>query len=474
MGRRSLLTAAAVAGLATTAGAGSGARTRITVWAAPTTAAYGGLGYGGYAPTTGAMIIEQREVDVPATGEIRIAGVAATVDPGSVQLRDLSDASATVAQQRFLPGAVTPTEILGQHLGDPVTVVTTKGEVTGVLRSVDEAVLVLEVGSGDQRRLQIMRRDGYVQDVRLPAGTGVDKPTLAWQVETKKRGTHTIEASYRAEGIAWSADYLAVLDATGKAVDFSAWATVKNATGASFDHAELTLVSGGNAGPSLPNPYGTPRARTPAPPLRYVVPSPVHLGAGQSVQVELVPPRLAAKARTVVTYEAIPDQSENYQAYPNTDCSQFAGAPTATGQAEVAVELDIPATTALPAGRVRTFRRLPDRLEVVSEEQLRTSPGLARIRIAPASDITGERLATCTYDERGKTITEKVTVKLENTSKQAADVVLREFLWRWPIWRLEAEDTRGTRAGTQTQEYRVSLPAGGKRSVTYSVLYTTW
>ena len=241
MGRRSLLTAAAVAvaGLATTAGAGSSARTRITVWAAPSASgAYGGLGYGGYAPTTGAMITEQREVEVTATGEVRIAGVAATVDPGSVQLRDLSDASATVAQQRFLPGAITPTEILGRHVGDP--------------------------------------------------------------------------------------------------------------------------------------------------------------------------------------------------------------------------------------------RRLPDRLEVVSEEQLRTSPGRARIRIAPASDITGVRLATCTYDERGKTITEKVTVTIENKSKQAADVVVREFLWRWPVWRLEAEAPRGNRTGTQTQEYRLDLPAGGKRSVTYAVHYTTW
>ena len=41
---------------------------------------------------TGAMIVEHREVDVAATGEVRIAGVPATLDPASVQLRSISDA----------------------------------------------------------------------------------------------------------------------------------------------------------------------------------------------------------------------------------------------------------------------------------------------------------------------------------------------------------------------------------------------
>lgn len=412
----------------------------------------------------GAMVTEVRDVDVSRTGEIRLPGVAATLDPGSVQLRDLSDPTATVTQQRFLPGATTPTEILARHLGDPVTVVTTKGEVAGTLRSADEQVLVVEVGTGDQRRLQLLRRDGYVLDVRVPAGAALDRPTLAWQVATKQPGTHSVEVSYRAEGLQWTADYLAVLDATGKTADFSAWATVHNASGATFERAELTLVQ------SVP----VARGRAAPASARFTVPSPVRLADGQAVQVELAPARQAAKAHTVITYEAIPDQAETYQAYPNTDCSQFAGTPTLTGTAQVAIELEVASGSALPPGRVRTFRRLPDRLEVIGEEPLESSAGHVRVRIAPAPDVTGERLATCTYDERGKTITEKVTVKLENRSKQAADVVLREFLWRWPIARIDSEDTHGVRTAPQTQEYRVALAAGGKRSVSYTVSYTTW
>jgi len=475
---RRLAWLSAVVAVASTAGAGgTGQRTKVTVWASsPGTVSYGGLTYGGYAPTTGAMITEQREIQIGAH-EIRLAGVAATLDPASVQLRDLTDPGSTITEQRFVPAATTPTEILQRHVGDSITVVTPKGEVTGILRSIDDQAIVLEIGSGDQRRLQVMRREGYVQDVRLPPGTGVDKPSLVWRIASKKPGRHDVELTYRADGMSWTADYLAVLDEAGTSIDFSAWATVRNATGATFDNVELTLVSGGNAGPlSLAfNPYGGPTRTTSAAavPIRYTIATPVQLVAGQSVQVELLPAKQKARSRPVITYEAMPDPSPGFQAYPNTDCNQFNVVGIGTGRAEVAVEVDVPTKDALPEGRVRTFRRKGERLEVVSEDQLRSSAGLARIRLVPDPDIIGERRAlSCTYDERAHTVVEKIEVKLENKSRRAAEVVVREFAWRWPVWRLDAEDSKSSRSGAQTLEYRAKVPAGGKKTLTYSVVYT--
>lgn len=484
MGRITIAGLVAVAAVAATAAAGGNSpRTRITVWSAagPTSQVYGGLSYGGYAPTTGALISERRDVEVITGGEVRIPGVAATVDAASVQLRDLTDPSTTIIEQRFDAGASTPTEILHRHVGAQITVVTAKGEQTGVLRSVDEQVLVLELGTGDQRRLAVMRRDGYIQDVRLPAGSGVDKPALIWRLASNKPGKpgkpglpgkHDIEVSYRADGMTWTADYLAVLDDTGTSVDFSAWATVKNTTGAAFDGAELTLVTAGSA-PAATTFGGPSKTPPPAAPARYAIAAPVHLGSGQSVQVELIPTKQGSKARSVVTYEAMPDPSLGFQAYPNTDCNQFNGVGMGNGRAEVAVELDVPTKDALPDGKVRLFRRKADRLEVLSEEALRSSAGLARIRIAPHTEITGERRAvSCNYDERAHTITEKLEVKVENKSKRPADIVIREFVWRWPAWRLDGEDTKSQRAGAQTLEYRAKLGPGGKKIVTYSVSYT--
>jgi len=449
-------------------GAPSGAKTQVTIWATTpaAAAAFGGAAYGGLLPTTGAMITEQREIDVAANGEVRVANVASTADPASVQLRDLTEPSATVTEQRFLAGAATPTEMIARHIGEQITVATTKGDVVGVLRAVDEHVVVVELGTGDQRRVSVMRRDGFVLDVRL-AGAAGDKPSLVWRIATKKPGKHSIELAYRAEGMTWTADYLAVLDEPGKQVDFSAWATIKNATGATFEQADVTLVSGATS------PTAAAGARPQAPLTRFTLPHPVRLGTGDSVQVELVPTKLAAKARTIVAYEAMADPSAQYQNVPSVDCTAYNGTGAGNGRAEIAVELDVPQQIPLPEGRVRLFRKRAARLEVVSEDQLRTAIGLARIRLAPDPEITGERKAvTCNVDERAHTVHEKIEVRVDNKGKEAADIVIREFMWRWPVWRLESEDKKGVRAGAQTNEYRVRIPAKGAQTVTYTVVYS--
>jgi hypothetical protein len=426
---------------ATDAGAG---RTTITVWASAAPA-YGGVTYGGSAPLSGAMISEQRDVDVATSGELKIAGVASTIDPASVQLRSLSEPTAAVTEQRFIPGATTPDEILARHVGEQVSVVTPKGDVAGVLRSVDAQAIVVESAG----HLQVMRRDGFVQDVRLAAG--VEKPTLAWRLATKRPGKQTVELTYRADGMSWTADYLAIYDEAAKSLDFAAWATIKNASGATFDDAALLLA----------------RAQT-----TYAVPSRVHLGAGETVQVELIP-RRAVKPRTVVAYEAIQDLSPSFQQYPASDCTQLSSTPQGQGRADVALEIDVP--NALPDGRVRLFQRRPDRVELVGEDALRISGKVVRIRVASDRDVTGERHAvSCTVDERARTIHEKIEVKLANRGKAPVDVVVREFLWRFPVWKIDPADetVKGTKAAPQTQEYRLSLPAGGTRSLSYSVVYS--
>ena len=97
-----------------------------------------------------------------------------------------------------------------------------------------------------------------------------------WRLATKKPGKHTVEVTYRADGLTWAADYLAIFDEAQKTIDFSAWATLRNATGTSFDGAELTLVSGGAVAPrrrqSVLLRQSPPRPATP--PTRFTVPTP--------------------------------------------------------------------------------------------------------------------------------------------------------------------------------------------------------
>jgi hypothetical protein len=144
------------------------------------------------------MIVEHREVDVGASGDLKIAGVAATVDPASVQLetirRSRSHATALHPGRRPRPRS-------GRHVGEAVSVITTKGDVTGVLRSVDDQSLVVEIGSG---RPAPDRRDA---PRRLRAGRALSdrrrhrEAELAWRLATKKPGKHQVELSYRADGM---------------------------------------------------------------------------------------------------------------------------------------------------------------------------------------------------------------------------------------------------------------------------------
>ena len=457
---------AAVVGLARAfAAPAEPAPTRITIWGTPRiSGAFGGQSYGA-TPPAGALISDPRELNVVG-GEATLNGVPPTLDPTSVQLRDLTDPDAVVLEQRLIPASATPTELLGHHLGEPISVVTAKGELTGALRAVDDQSLVVEVGAGDQRQLHVLRRDGFVQAVRLAGGAGwTDKPALAWRLRTTKPGKHSVVIDYRAEGMTWTMSYLAVLDDAGKAVDFAARALVKNSTGGSFERAALTLVAGA---PVLPL-AGAPIHA--APPPAFVVAAPVRIASGDAVQVDLIPPRLAAPVHPVVTFEALRDPAPGTSDASN-DCTRLNGAEPEVARSELALELALPPTTALPDGKVRLYRRHAGATELVSEDDLGLATGFARIRVAPAREIVGQRRATaCTIDEHARSLREVVEVQVTNKAAQAADVVVREYLWRWPAWRIEAEDHKGARAGRQSQEYRVHVPAGGSQRVTYTVVY---
>ncbi|HET7499710.1 MAG TPA: hypothetical protein VFK02_01860 [Kofleriaceae bacterium] len=208
------------------------------------------------------------------------------------------------------------------------------------------------------------------------------------------------------------------------------------------------------------------------PPERFHIAAPVRIGRGDSVQVELAPRRIAP-VRPVILYEAMPDPSQQFQATPGIECNQFNGVGATNGHTEVALEIDVPNHSVLPDGKVRLYQRRNGRNDVVSEDALRTAAGVARLRVTSNNDITGERHAvSCNADEQRHTLHETIEVKIENRTARAADVVIREFLWRWPSWRIDGENHKGTRAGPQLQEYHVRVPASGRQVVTYTAVYS--
>ena len=141
-----------------------------------------------------------------------------------------------------------------------------------------------------------------------------------------------------------------------------------------------------------------------------------------------------------------------------------------------ALEVDAPTKGAvLPEGKVRVFRRKGDTVELMGEDDLKVnaSTGSARLQLGADDKISGERRQVdCKFDDRARTLREKVEVKVENKSKEPVEVILREYMYRWINWRMDAEDVPGSKAAGQTQEYRIKLAANSKKTFTYAVLYS--
>ncbi len=430
-------------------------RTSISIWRG------GGTTYGGGG---GAFVSHRRDVEIGADGLVRFPGVAAGMDAATVEVHSVTDPTGTsVVEQRFSTNLATPEALLSRQVGKPVTVVLAQGEVSGVLRAVSLDALVVETAG---KNLEIIRRGEHVVDIKLGAAAFDREPTLEWKLSAKKPGKHTIDVSYRTYGLSWAPEYTAVLG-DGDALDFTAWATVRNDTGLDLPGTELTLVSEAPAAPAA----GGFVAGAPRPPVSFKIARPVDLPAGAALQVELAAKRAGVKARRVSVFEAGTDQSS---AYPLQDCYGYM--PPASGvRTEQMLELDARGVK-LPEGTVRVFRRgAAGGLTIIGEDQLRVNAatGALRVRAGVAPEIAGERRQVdCRVDPGGRALREKIEVKVENKSKSASDVVVREYMYRWSNWRIDEEDEKGQRAGGTAHEWKLRLKAGESKTLTYTVVYT--
>src|SRR5437870_8413136 len=70
------------------------------------------------------------------------------------------------------------------------------------------------------------------------------QPTLVWLLENHHAGEQTVEASYLANQINWSADYVLTIGPNEKSADLNGWVTLVNNSGTGFRNAQLQLVAG--------------------------------------------------------------------------------------------------------------------------------------------------------------------------------------------------------------------------------------
>jgi len=95
------------------------------------------------------------------------------------------------------------------------------------------------------------------------------------------------------------------------------------------------------------------------------------------------------------------------------------------------------------------------------------------VKLGSAFDIVGERKQTdfsANYD--GHVITEGFEIKLRNHKKEPVRVIVKENLYRWTNWEITKSSDKWEKQDARTIHFPVDVPAGGEKTVTYSVKYT--
>jgi hypothetical protein len=425
-------------------------------------------------------VVAEREIDLKrGDTDVTFTDVPASIEPSTVQLRSTTDPAGTaVLQQNFAYDLGSPESLLSRYSRKEITAVTDGGEITGTLIAFDAANLVLET-SDARHAITLVPRGEHLRHLRLdklPEGL-VTRPTLRWIVKARRPGKHRAEITYRTAGLSWAADYAATFETETGNLDLRGWVSLRNSSGVDFENAHVQLVTGKIDTPQ-PQPqspaFGYPAAQPPSVQKTFALPRTITLRDREIVQVQLFDPITSAKVKRTVVYEALPNLQPYYASgYPNTDCYAFQYQASRT-HGDRYVELSLPQTfqLQLPEGRARVFRKRQNEVELVGEDLLVAVGRSVRLKVGSTEQISGERRQLdCHPDDHARTMREKIELTLKNNGDTPIDVIVREQMQRWPNWTLETESEKGTRVG-HAQEWRVTVPRGGQKSITYAVLYS--
>src|SRR5262245_53404219 len=404
-----------------------------------------------------ALIKDRRELPQELKAGINLLhfrDVAATLDPTSVHFRSLTDPGAVVQEQNYEFDLVNSDKLLQKYVDRTITAHTKDGKsYEGTLLSFDARSLVL-AADREKGPIYVVERGDNIKRIQfstLPEGL-LTRPTLVWEVESKKAGKHLIEVSYLAQQIRWRSDYNIVLNGDDTHADVAGWVTIENNTGTAFGDARVKLLAGEprvdyaaftwQFGPEY---YKLVRAQKPSDRVgpdksrsfgdyrMYNLPESTTVGNNQVKQVELI---TAAKVPVTKTYLYDGSKVNWVRSYfyvePHWGLEQ-------NKKVNVLIEIQNRAENnlgiALPKGKVRTYKKDTDgALEFIGEDMIAHTARDERLAlyIGDAFDIVAERKQTEFQRVSDREINETFEIKLRNHKKEAVTVKVLEKLYRAP------------------------------------------
>jgi hypothetical protein len=128
----------------------------------------------------------------------------------------------------------------------------------------------------------------------------------------------------------------------------------------------------------------------------------------------------------------------------------------------------------LPAGKIRVYQKDDDgSREFLGEDAIDHTPEgeEVTVKLGTAFDVVGERVQSDFVNPDSHTILESFTITVKNHKKQAVAVDVVEHLYRYSNWKITVKSADFNKVDARTIDFPVTVPAGGKTVVTYTVKY---
>ena len=195
-----------------------------------------------------ALVRDVRNVQLPGGSfDLRFMDIAATINPATVHFRSLSEpARVSVLEQNYEYDLLEPDKLLRKYVGRDVTLVRTVQE-NGTTREEEVKARLLSYNNGPvwqiNKEIVTGLNADHIRFPELPENL-YSRPTLIWTLQNGGTTRHRVEASYLANKLAWTADYVLTVGRDDKTADLDGWVTLTNGSGTSFRNAKLQLVAG--------------------------------------------------------------------------------------------------------------------------------------------------------------------------------------------------------------------------------------
>ena len=325
------------------------------------------------------------------------------------------------------------------------------------------------------------------------AGDAILRPTLLWTLWTDRSGSRDVELSYLTGGMRWEATYNLIAPEQGDRFDLTGWVTLENASGAEFKDARVKLMAGdvSKIQPGLVRGMGLVSLdrmeAAPAPSVTekpfdeyhlYTLERPTTLRDREIKQVEF------CRGTDVPGLRFYVYDGARLQGYGRRDVDVMRTNPSygTQGNTRVSSMLEFQNTSdaglgiPLPRGTMKIYRSDADGgREFIGEDVVDHTPAdeTVRLFLGHAFDLVGERRQTnFRVDRSRETADESFEIRLRNHKNEEVEIRVVEHLYRWVNWRIRQSSDPYIAVDARTVEFRVSVPPGGERVVTYSAHYS--